>query len=85
MKPQRMCVVCREMREKEQLFRVVKNKDGGVFADATFKAQGRGAYVCKSAECIAEAQKRRAFERSFSMRVDSEIYNALEAMLDNAK
>ncbi|MBR5613681.1 MAG: YlxR family protein [Clostridia bacterium] len=84
MKPQRMCVVCREMKTKEQLIRVVKSKDG-VSIDTTFRAQGRGAYVCRSIDCIENAQKRRAFERSFSMKVDPELYSTLEALIKDAE
>lgn len=84
MKPQRMCVVCREMKEKDQLVRVVKTKQS-VEIDPTMRASGRGAYVCKSAECIKNAQKRGAFERSFSMKISPEIYSALEAMVGDAE
>ena len=42
-KPLRMCIVCRNMKTKPELIRVVKNKDGEVFIDKTFKANGRGA------------------------------------------
>ena len=84
MKPQRMCVVCREMKTKEQLIRVVKSKDG-VSIDTTFRAQGRGAYVCRSIDCIENAQKRGAFERSFSVKVDPELYSTLEALIKDAE
>ena len=84
MKPRRMCVVCREMKEKEQLFRVVKSKDT-VSVDPTFRASGRGAYICRSGECIENAQKRGAFDRSFSKKINSEIYSALEALVKNAE
>ena len=84
MKPQRMCVVCREMKEKDQLVRVVKTKEA-VAIDPTLRASGRGAYICKSAECIKNAQKRGALERSFSMKISPEIYSALEAMVGDAE
>lgn len=84
MKAQRMCVACKEMKEKEQLFRVVKSKDT-VFVDPTFRASGRGAYICRSTECIKNAQKRGAFDRSLSIRINPEIYSALEAFVENAE
>jgi len=67
--PLRSCVVCREPSDKRTLLRVVRapEKDGGgVFADATGKANGRGAYVCASAECIDKAVKQKRFERALS-------------------
>lgn len=76
MKPQRMCTVCRERREKEELIRVVRFNDE-IIIDYDGKAQGRGAYICKSDECINQAQKRRALERAFSGKVDVSVYEKL--------
>ena len=67
--PIRTCVVCRQTSEKKTLLRVVRapEKDGGaVRVDATGRANGRGAYVCASAECIEKAVKQKRFERSLS-------------------
>ena len=47
----RMCVGCREMKEKKELLRVVKNKNGEFFVDKTGKLSGRGAYICKNELC----------------------------------
>ncbi len=80
MKPQRMCMVCRERAEKEQLIRIVKNKNGEIKVDSTHKLPGRGAYLCRKAECIHQAQKRRALERAFSCKVEASVYEMLEAM-----
>ena len=79
MKLQRMCCVCREMKGKEALFRAVRTADG-IKLDPTGKIEGRGAYVCKSVECLKKARKIRAFERSFSTRIDQELYDSLEAL-----
>ena len=79
-----MCVACKEMKEKEQLFRIVK-KNGEFPIDVFLKIQGRGAYVCRSLECIEKAEKRRAFERSFSCKVDGEIYTALKDLVCDAE
>jgi len=48
--PQRMCVICREKREKRALTRFVSTLQG-VFPDPTGKANGRGAYVCDQLQC----------------------------------
>lgn len=55
--PQRMCVACRQMFDKPQLYRVVKTADGDVSVDATGKKNGRGAYVCHSEACVAKCEK----------------------------
>ncbi len=78
MKLQRMCTVCRKKKAKDELLRVVK-QEGIITIDTDGKIQGRGAYICKTAECIAKARKVKAFERSFSMKVNESVYDVLEA------
>ena len=45
--PMRMCVGCREMKEKRDLIRIVRTPDGEAVLDPTGKRSGRGAYVCR--------------------------------------
>ncbi len=71
-------MVCRERAEKEQLIRIVKNKEGSIALDLTYKLPGRGAYLCKDKDCIGQAQKRRALERAFSCKVEASVYQELQ-------
>lgn len=73
MKPQRMCVVCRQMKEKSLLIRVVKNKDSEFKIDESGKLPGRGAYVCKEGDCINRLDKVKGLERAFKGAVPREI------------
>ena len=41
--PQRMCIACREKKDKKSLIRVVCNKEGEISLDFTGKKAGRGA------------------------------------------
>ena len=66
--PLRRCVGCRQMYEKKSLIRVVKNPDGGFLLDMKGKQDGRGAYICKNADCISKASKSFGFERSFGVK-----------------
>lgn len=75
-----MCCVCRQNREKNDLIRIVKNKDGDMFIDPTGKANGRGAYLCRDGACASEAEKKRALERSFKSAVSKELFSALSAL-----
>lgn len=77
----RMCMACREKKQKEQLIRVVKQKNGVIFIDKTGKADGRGSYVCNSLECLELLRKKRGLERSFRCKVDGLIYDDLEKEL----
>lgn len=76
--PQRMCVACNEMKPKNTLIRVVRSKDGVITLDLTGKAAGRGAYVCKSAECFERLKKRKGLNRAFGCEVDVSVYENLQ-------
>lgn len=76
--PLRMCIACRCMKEKQELIRIVKNKDSKISIDPTFKASGRGAYVCKTKECFEKLVKSKAINRSFKCQVNPEILENLK-------
>lgn len=80
-----MCVGCGEHKEKGALVRIVKQKDGSVLLDLTGKSAGRGAYICKSTECLIKAKKARRLENAFSMQIDASVYEALEKGLEDAE
>ena len=77
----RTCAGCGEMKPKTELIRVVKSPEGAVSLDMTGKAPGRGAYLCRSPECLKKARKTRRFERSFKMKLPDEVYEKLEEAL----
>ena len=70
--PMRMCVGCREMKPKKELIRVVKSPEGVVSMDLTGRKPGRGAYVCRSAECLKRAIKQKQLERAFECALGEE-------------
>jgi len=77
MKNQRTCVVCRQTKDKTLMFRIVKNKDGEIKVSESSKDQGRGAYICKSQECIDKAEKKKALNYAFKQDVSKDIYQRL--------
>ena len=79
--PQRMCVACRSMKDKNELIRIDKNKNGEINLDATGKAQGRGAYICRDLNCLLKAEKSGALNRAFSVNVDRSVYDKLKEEL----
>ena len=79
----RMCTGCGEMFDKRTLVRVVKSPDGEISLDLTGKKSGRGAYVCKNAECLKKARKKKAFERAFDVRIDDGVYEKMEEEINN--
>lgn len=76
--PLRQCVGCNEMKNKKEMMRVIKTADGEICLDVTGKKNGRGAYVCKTMECLKAARKTKGLERSFQMSIPSEVYDSLE-------
>lgn len=83
--PMRMCIGCREMKPKRELIRVVKTSEGEIKLDTTGKLNGRGAYVCGSLECLKKVRKQNALSHAFSMKVESHIYDCLEAQLEKGE
>ena len=73
----RMCVGCREMKEKRELLRIVKNAEGQISFDRVGKAPGRGAYICRSAECLEKAVRQRQLERALETRIDESVFAQL--------
>ncbi|SFI00061.1 hypothetical protein SAMN04487830_11715 [Pseudobutyrivibrio sp. OR37] len=80
--PLRKCVACNNMFEKDKLFRLVKINEM-VCLDKTYKAQGRGAYVCKNKACLDIALKKKSFNRSFRQAVPTEVIDNLYMELEN--
>ena len=79
--PARQCIGCMTSRPKKELVRVVRSKEGAVALDETGKAPGRGAYLCRSAACLAKARKKRSLERAFGAQVPQEVFQKLEEEL----
>ena len=76
--PVRRCVGCQEMKNKKEMIRVIRTKEGEFLLDATGKKNGRGAYICPSKECLGKAVKSKGLERSFKQAIPEEVYEALE-------
>lgn len=65
------------MKDKKELIRVLRTPEGEFTLDATGRKNGRGAYLCRSAECLERAVKTKGLDRSFKMAVPKEVYEAL--------
>lgn len=80
--PLRMCVVCREHKAASDLIRITYNSETGTAEpDKDSKNTGRGAYICKSAECIKKARKKHVAERHLDCPASDELYEKLEGLL----
>ena len=79
--PLRMCAGCGEHKPKKELVRVVKPPEGEISLDTTGRKPGRGAYVCRSADCLRLARRARRLERAFSCQIPDEVYERMEEEL----
>jgi predicted RNA-binding protein YlxR (DUF448 family) len=79
--PLRKCIACQHMLPKKSLLRVVRTPEGEVNLDPSGKASGRGAYICSTEECLALAQKKNAFERALSAKLNDNMYEGLQRHL----
>ncbi|HEX3011489.1 MAG TPA: YlxR family protein [Syntrophomonadaceae bacterium] len=79
--PQRMCVGCREMKNKRDLVRVVKTPEGSVMLDTTGKKSGRGAYVCPNQECLSLAVKHKALQKALQQEIPAEVLVSINAQI----
>lgn len=75
--PQRMCIACREMKDKRALIRCVLVSDNTIELDKTGKKNGRGAYICADINCISKAKKHNLLEKSLGVQPSDSIYDQL--------
>lgn len=78
--PQRTCIGCRQKKNKNELTRIVFNKECEIYIDKTGKMQGRGAYICNK-ECLEKALKNKSLERAFKTKISDEINENLRGVI----
>lgn len=80
-KPERTCMACNSKKEKNELLRIVKSKDGIIEVDLSGKKNGRGAYICKNEECLNKLIKSNRLERLFEQKIDQELYESIRGVI----
>lgn len=80
--PMRKCVGCQEMKGKKEMIRILRTEQEGIILDATGRKNGRGAYICRSGECLEKAIKNRGVERSLKMSIPQEVYDSLKKEIE---
>ena len=81
--PMRKCTGCGEMKPKKELVRIVRSPEGEISVDATGKKAGRGAYICRSGQCLAAARKANRLAKAFECAVPPEVYDRLAEEIGN--
>ena len=78
----RMCVCCRNIKHKHNMARIT-SIDGKSIVDRTFKAGGRGFYIC-SEECLDKIMTSKKLARFSGQISDQCILNDIKEVLKNA-
>ena len=81
--PQRTCTVCRAQKNKNELLRIVKNKENIIKVDEKGKEPGRGAYICLNMECFEKAKKTKKLEKGLDIKINDEIYDEIKNIIES--
>ncbi len=76
--PIRRCVGCGEHFPKNTLIRVLRTPEGEIVLDTTGKRSGRGAYLCKNADCLKKARKSGRIAASLECSIPEDVYDRME-------
>ncbi len=79
--PARRCIACNEQKDKKELLRIVRTPEGNIEIDLTGKKNGRGAYICKSEDCLKKVIKSKKLERSFEKEISNELYENIRGVI----
>ena len=79
--PLRRCMACNEQKEKKDLIRIVRSKEGLLDIDLTGKKNGRGAYICKREDCLNKVIKTKRLERVLETKIDEDFYESIRGVI----
>lgn len=80
--PLRKCIVTKEMKTKEELIRIVRNKEGVISVDPSGKSNGRGAYLSKKISVIDQAEIDHVLNAQFKTKIDESIFDELRLVVE---
>lgn len=79
---ERRCVSCRELFDRDQLWRVIRQATGGLALD---RGMGRSAYLCRNRTCLEDARRRKRLQRALRIQVPDSVYTSLEQRLNDQR
>jgi len=83
--PERMCLVCRTLRPRTELLRLVRPTGRtDLVPDPTGRQTGKGFYLCRNLDCLARLQKEKKLRRLFAGRIAPEVFSWMELELGAA-
>lgn len=80
-KNHRLCVSCRKVVHRDQLWRIVRTfPEQRIQLDT---GMGRSAYLCPRTDCLEAAQKKNRLSRVLKVPVPAEVFQALENRIED--
>jgi predicted RNA-binding protein YlxR (DUF448 family) len=81
--PQRTCIACQQIKEKESLIRLTRTKNGDAKIDISGNKPGRGAYLCPKKSCWELALKKNRLEHALRTKISAENRQILIEYIHN--
>ena len=77
----RRCVTCRQLLDRQQLWRVIRDHQEGVVLD---EGMGRSAYLCPNEGCLEEALRRKRLQKALRCQVPNSVVEVLQKRLNHS-
>ncbi len=77
----RRCVSCRQLLDRKQLWRIVRDFQDGVVLD---RGMGRSAYLCPNENCLKEAIQRKRLQKALRCQVNASVVEVLQNRLNQS-
>jgi predicted RNA-binding protein YlxR (DUF448 family) len=81
--PQRTCIACQQIKEKESLIRLTCTENGDAKIDISGKKPGRGAYLCPEKSCWELALKKNRLDHALRTKISAENRQMLTEYIHN--
>lgn len=76
--PSRTCLGCGQIKDKKELIRIVRNPELKVEVDLSGKANGRGTYFCRDANCLNVGLKKDKLYKALKVNIELEEQERLK-------
>lgn len=78
-KGERTCIVCKNKQSQNNMFRI--NYSNNIIEITNSKSAGRGAYICKSVDCVNKLIKSKALNKTFKCSINLIDYEKIQEQL----
>lgn len=79
----RTCTGCGQVKDKNEMLRIVKTPDGKIKYNLNGKIPGRGAYICYDISCVEMAFKKRSLTKTLKKDVPINLKDDIISIISN--